>query len=252
MFEEDYENTFSRMGLKKDEAKVYLCCLNSKYGLHVQEITDKTEVKRSTVNLILDRLSERGFITFHTEGARKIFTAESPEHILYNMQELITDFRSLIPLLSFAKIGGKQSKVRFFEGVDGLNQIFKDMLLAMKINRDPKKEILSVTSGKDILDVLPRHVEDFIEKRVKERIPIRWIAPKTEINESFLNNAESSYRQMRFFDNKKYPFHIEIDIYANKIAMMSAEDKPSGIIIENEVLAKSFVSLFNLIWDSLV
>ena len=56
---------------------------------------------------------------------------------------------------------------------------------------------------------------------------------------------------MKFFDPAKYQFNIEIDVYADQIALISFGDELSGVIVENRSFANSFRGLFNLLWDSL-
>ena len=115
---ENIRKTLNRIGLKDPEIRVYLICLENKQGLFVAEIARETSIKRSTVNLILDRLSEKGFVTYHLDGNRKLFSAESPEALLFNLEESLTDLRGLIPLLRITSGADKKTKIRFFEVLD--------------------------------------------------------------------------------------------------------------------------------------
>lgn len=193
----------------------------------------------------------KSFLTFHLEGARKLYIAEQPEALLFHLEDSLKDFRALIPLLRATTGGDKDTKVRFFEGKDGVEKIFTDILLTMKISKESKKEICAISSGKDIFEFLPEHQKDFINKRIKERIPIRWIAPDSKISRELDKKSISEYRKMKFFDPAKYQFNIEIDVYADKIALISFGKELSGVIVENKSFANSFKGLFNLLWDSL-
>lgn len=248
---EEISQTLERLGLKESEVKVYLTCLEHIEGLFVSQITNLTGIKRSTVNLILERLVDKGFVTYHLDGSRKLFRAESPETLLFNLEDSLGDLRSLIPLLRIAAGDDRKTKIRFFEGKEGIEKIFTDILLTMKINKNPKREIIAISSGQDIFKVLPGHKKQFIDKRVRERIPIRWIAPEGDVSRKLHIVSQEEFRSMKFFDGKRYRFNVEVDIYANKIALIALEKEPTGVIIENESLTESFRSLFNLIWDSI-
>ncbi|MDP2655505.1 MAG: helix-turn-helix domain-containing protein [bacterium] len=248
---ENIQKILNRIGLKDTEIKVYLVCLENKQGLFVAEIAKETDIKRSTVNLILERLNEKGFVTYHLDGNRKLFSAESPEALLFHLEESVTDLRGLIPLLRITSGIDKQTKIRFFEGKEGVEKIYTDILLTLKINKDPKKEQLAISSGEDVFEITPEHQKQFINKRVRERIPIRWIAPEGKISRELDKTSSKEFRKMKFFDSKKYQFHIEIDVYSNKIALISLSKEHTGIIVENKALAESFRSLFNLLWDSI-
>jgi sugar-specific transcriptional regulator TrmB len=246
---ENVLKALNRFGFKENEVRLYMLCLQNSDGLSVAELTKQSGFKRSTVNLMLERLQKHGFITYHLEGSRKRFFAESPQVLVSQFEDSLDELKSLIPLLTMAGGSGDSTKVRFFEGKAGLEKMFADILLAMRINRDPKKEILLISSGKDIFNVLPDHQKQFIDKRVKAKISTRWIAPDSPVVRE-LSKKPEELRQLRYFDPKKYPFKIEIDIYGKNVAFMSLSEQPVGVIIENSQLAQSFASLFNLIWDS--
>ena len=248
---ENIRKTLNRIGLKDPEIRVYLICLENKQGLFVAEIARETSIKRSTVNLILDRLSEKGFVTYHLDGNRKLFSAESPEALLFNLEESLTDLRGLIPLLRITSGADKKTKIRFFEGKDSIEKIYTDILLTMKINRDPQKEILEISSGESTFEIMPEHRKQFINKRIKERIPIRWLAPDEPVSRKLDETSAREFRKIKFFDGKKYKFNVEIGIYANKVSLVSLSKEHGGVIIENKSLAESFRSLFNLLWDSI-
>jgi len=248
---EDVQKILNRIGLKDNEIKVYLTCLKNKQGLFVAEIAKETGIKRSTVNLILERLGGKGFVTYHLDGNRKLFSAESPETLLFHLEEPVTDLRGLIPLLHIASGTDKRTKIRFFEGKEGVEKIYTDTLLTLKINKNPGKELLAISAGEDVFEVMPEHQKKFINKRIKERIPIRWIAPEGKVSRELDETSSKEFRKMKFFDSKKYKFHIEIDVYADKIAIIGLGGDVGGVIIENKSLAESFRSLFNLLWDSI-
>lgn len=245
----DVGKILARLGLKESEIMVYLSCFQHEEGLSVAQITRLANIKRSTVNLIIERLAQKGFITFHIEGNHKVFFAEAPEVILFNMEDSLSELRSIIPLLKTMGGQDKTTSIRFFEGIQEVEKLFSDQILTMKMNKNPNKEILAISSGKDVFEIFPNHQNKFINKRVKERIPIRWIAPESELSKDMVKNSKEQFRQIKFFDNKKYPFKIEIDIYANKISLNNLNKNPIGVIIENKDLSGSFRSLFNLLWD---
>jgi hypothetical protein len=167
------------------------------------------------------------------------------------MEDSLKDLRSAIPLLYVASGNDKKTKIRFFEGKDGVEKIYTDSLFTMKMSRDQNKEILAVSSGEDVFQASPEHQKKFIDKRIKERIPIRWIAPEGKVSRELDKTSDEELRKMKFFDSKRYRFHIEIDVYADKIALINLNKEPGGVIVENKELAESFRSLFNLLWDSL-
>jgi sugar-specific transcriptional regulator TrmB len=243
----------SKIGLTTGEISVYLECLAHNGGLRIQEITDKTSIKRSTVNLIVDRLEAKGYLTHYIEGKRKTFTAQPPESLIFSLENTVHDFKNLIPLLSQGRKNGQKSKIRFFHGKDGIYQMYNESLLTLSlIKNSSQKELLAITPGSAVFSIMPHHQKAFIDKRVKNRIPVRWIAPNEDFSKRFLDNSAQELRKMKFFDKNRFPINMEIDIYADKLALYSLnKDNPEGFIIENLSLANSMRSIFNLIWTLL-
>ena len=248
---EDTKEILYKLGLKENEINVYIECFKRKQGLFVSEMTKLTNIKRSTVNLIVERLVKQGFLTFHIEGSRKKFTAETLESILFHFEGIVSDFKDIIPLIKAEHDDQKKTRIKFFEGKDTVERIFSDILLTMKSSKFQGQPILAVSSGDDILRALPNHGKQFINKRIKEGIPIKWLAPKHPTTEKFLHTSKKDLRELKFFDGKKYPFNTEIDVYGNKIAFISFSREPFGVIIESTSVHKSCVSIFNMLWDML-
>src|SRR5581483_1516235 len=124
-----------------------------------------------------------------------------------------------------------------FEGEDTVNQIHRDILLATSLQAEPR-EFLAFSSGEDILRADKMAVEDFVKKRVKQNLKLRWIAPESEITKKyFLPKAKEQLREMKFFNKDRYPFQIQINVYNNCVALMSFRGQKNGVIIENELIS---------------
>jgi HTH-type transcriptional regulator, sugar sensing transcriptional regulator len=240
------------LGLKNSEARVLLICIQNQHGLSIKEVTSLTRLKRSTAVVILERLSERGLITHRYEGARRVFNALDPDQLLFHLQQKMEDFRSLLPALLRPQTDDLPSQVRFFQGKKGTNMIFNDMLMACRLLPVAKREILTITSGSALMRALPDHLPGFIRRRVKERIALRWIGPDHRSLDELKKKASTQFRQMRFFNEANYPFAMEIDIYANRLALIALGGREHvGVVIQQSEMADSFRSLFALIWNAL-
>ena len=248
---EDIKNALSQLGLKGDEIRSYLTLLSHKQGLFVSELAKTTTIKRSTINLILERLTKKGFVTYHLDGARKLFKAEAPETLLFRFENFLGDLRTLIPLLRATSGNDRNTKIRFLEGERGIETILTDILLTLKIKKGLQREYLAISSGEAVFELQPQHQKQFIDKRVKANIPLRWISPEGSLGRAIDRSSQKERRKIKFFDSKKYPFEIEFDVYAGKVALMTFGKNPAGVIVENKTLADSCRGLFNLLWDSL-
>jgi len=253
MFAGDIEQVLQKVGLKDHEAKVYFACLQSPQGLKVQEITNTTRIKRSTVDFVLKNLTSKGFVTYHLDGARKTYTAESPQAILYNLEDATNQFKSIIPLLMSSNIVGVKSKVRFYQGEDAMVNVLNDILFTLSWREDKQKELIGISAVTDLENSIPAsYHKRWVNKRVSCGIPLRWIVRESDkIWDKYIKTAKENLRQMRFIDDKKYPLNIDMWIYGESVAFTSYENELSAVIIENQLLSQSFRSIFNALWDSL-
>jgi hypothetical protein len=54
-----------------------------------------------------------------------------------------------------------------------------------------------------------------------------------------------------FIPIKKFPFHTEVTIYADKVALVSFGRKLTGVVLESEDVANTLSCMFNLLWKAL-
>jgi sugar-specific transcriptional regulator TrmB len=238
------------LGLQKNEAQVYLACLQRPLGLFVHQIQTVTEIKRSTIDLLLQRLRKMGYISRYRHGKRWAYCAESPERISLSMKEKLTAFNEFIPSLLSKLQDQKSSYVHFYEGVDGIEQIFDDILLTCHRLPVPDNELFIISSGKDLITLLPDHYKQFIRKRIRNGIPAKILAPDNLHSHKLYPESKAQLRQTRFFNEKEFPFQIEIDIYGNKVALINFSSLQTiGTVIENEAIALSMRSIFQMLWN---
>lgn len=247
---QDAFDALGNLGLKRDEAKVYMACLRNKGGLFTHEITKLTGIKRSTVDLIIRRLLTKNFLSSFREGPRRKFTAESPETILFDFQRGLEDFRGIIPMLLRLSTNTEQTRVTFHEGAKGIKAMFDDIILTYKNLPEKERTTCSISSGRDVERIQPRFRRQFIDRRVQNKIHVRMIAVRNAPDQTW-PSSKKDLRVSKMFDGKKYPFDIEFNIIEDKLMLISSYKPVGGITIQNKTIARSMQSLFNLVWDLL-
>ncbi len=246
----DIIDLLSRLGLKNREGRIYLACLANKDGLFIHEIVKETRVIRSTVDMTTKRLTQRGFLTKVKVGRRFRFFAQAPEAILFRQKQLVEDLEQVVPLLS--KISGqkKDMEILYFEGQQGFRQVHNDILLQLKFASDVKKDILSFSSGTDFMRLYPQ-IKSFITKRIKNGSWYRGITHRTAASIPEWSSNAKALRTVKFIGDEAYDFRMDVQIYADNVALYSTSAPVGGVIIRNEKIADSMRALFNLVWKSL-
>lgn len=254
------KSILQKIGLSDKDAEVYLACLE--LGTQpASVIAKKAGLKRPTTYLILEGLLKKGLVSEYTGSNVKYFTVVSPEYLLNYVEkqrrELTSHQRELEQFLpQFASLINPYSlnpKVRFYEGIEGIERIMNDTLMAKN------KEILcySCLDRWFARDDLKQYITNYGKRRcLDEKIALRAIVIDTPLAHKYLLDDYPKIpglTQIRWFPHDLSAFNDEINIYDNKIAICSmGKHELLGIIIESDQIVESQRSIFELAWRASV
>lgn len=251
-----------KIGLSDKDSEVYLACLE--LGTQPASIiAKKAGLKRPTTYLILEGLLKKGLVSEYTGSNVKYFTAVSPEYLLNYIdkqrRELSSHQRELEDYLpQFQSLSNPYSispKVRFYEGIGGIERAMNDTLTA--------KDGLCAYSIIDSWFARPDTKEYILwygKQRVFEKkIPLRCICPDTPAGRKYLEDdypdvqSGQKLSHFRWLPKEIQEFSNEINIYDNKVSIAClGKNELLGIIIESESIAKTQKSIFEAAWMSAV
>ena len=240
----DLDKSIEKLGLNGKKADVYLAALELGKA-RVIEIAKKAGVKRTTCYDILLDLERQGLIYETAKGKKRLFIGEDPEKIKKELVAKQKIFDEILPeLQAVYNIKGTKPKIRFYEGKEGLREVYADTLKY-------SGELLSFAS-EDVLRVLGKDWADlYLKQRVKKEIHTRAIMPKTSGIQEYAAKDREQLRMSKLIDPQKYPFSVEINIYGHqRVALMSSKEE-TGIIIEGAEIYKTMKLIFELVWDNL-
>ena len=241
-------------GLSTKEAQIYLTAL-AIGDATVQQIAKKSKVQRATTYIVIDSLKEKGLISTRKNGKKNLYIAAAPDKIIEHLkaQRAAIDVKmsaveKLLPeLQSLYNYSPSKPRVRYFEGLDGLKQIYNDTL-------DVNETIYAFTPihkniSKDLLEWLDNV---YVKRRVNSNIKAKIIVPfsKDRIVTEFLDESKNLLRDIRLVPRDKFSFTIEIQIYGPKVAIISyTREEMFGVIIESNETAKTWKYIFDLAWE---
>jgi len=153
--------TLERLGLTSNEAKIYLTLLEIGRSA-INGIAEKTGLHRRTIYDCLQRLEEKGLVSFVVEGKKRFFNAVDPHRFLDYLKEKEdkikedeTAVNNILPkLLAIAAKSKDKTEITVHKGKEGLKTIFEDLLRT-------GKEWNSLISTGMALKVLPYYVPKF-------------------------------------------------------------------------------------------
>lgn len=237
------EEALIKIGLAKNEAKVYLAML--KLGsASVTEISKKANIDRTLIYGVLEKLIEKGLVSSVVKINKKNYEAAAPEKILDLIKEKEEVLNKVLPELRREyKSRKKRQDVHNFKGKNGVRNILGIMLESAK----PKKEYLLFGATGKTQELLPYYVPQFHMKRISLGIKLKIIFSK-DSKKRALEVKKLKLTEVKLLPSE-YMTPTAISIAGNKIAIILwSIENPLGVIIENEEIADDFRKYFNLLW----
>ena len=122
------QNKLQQLGFEEKEAKLYAALLElGEAG--IVDIARKSGLKRTTVYHILDNLKLRGLVSQTKKDKKVSYIAEDPRSIGEDLKEKERLFQKTLPeLLSIANLMEKKPVIKYFEGLNGIKEAYRDQL----------------------------------------------------------------------------------------------------------------------------
>jgi len=242
----ELDKQLERLGFNAKEAKTYLALLELGEGT-LADLARKSRIKRTTLYDIVCSLKNKALVTTVRSGGRLLYSAEDPRTLNDRLSDQQQALQGVLPeLLAITNVLPHKPKIRYYEGVEGIKEVYRDTL------QYPDQELLAWMSE----DAGTRFDLDFLNNiylptRIKKKIWVRAIVPDMPLMREFLGEDKATLRTTRAMDHDRFPLDVEINLYGERrVALMSFQEK-TGLIIENGSIYRTFKSIFEQQWASL-
>jgi sugar-specific transcriptional regulator TrmB len=235
-------------GLSEKEAKVYLALLELGSS-SVSEIARRARVTRTNTYHLLNALQSYGLVSSNeSRSSKSIFSAEKPERLIHMMREKLqeaerrySDVKDLLPeIKSIYHDPDQKLSVRYYEGVEGIITAYEDTLTA-------KSKILGYASVEHQHSFFPGYFPEYYERRTKKGIPVDCFLAETKDSLRIKQLDKKHLRRTQIIP-ERFKISPEINIYDDKIAILSLKEK-FGVIIESNEVADAFRKMFTLAYE---
>lgn len=235
--------TLKQIGIDEKQARIYLACLELG-GSSIKEMAKKAGIKRTTIYDIIDDMVNSGLIKVTTKGKKKKYIASEPDEVRAILRKREAIFEQIMPQLGLINNSGSMKpKVWFYEGIEGLKKVYDDTL-------EHDNAIMYQWASNDIFDAIEAEwLYDYVKRRVKNKIQALCIATNSPEIRDFQAKDKKQLREIRIVSKDLFPFKIELDVYGNRVAMISGRDK-FGVIIESKAIASTLEMVFKLCWQN--
>ncbi len=236
----------TRIGMTSNEIKVYLLLLEMG-TVPAGEIIKKSELHRTCVYDVLERLLEKGLISYVVTSNVKYFEAIDPHQFLSyidqktdELEDYRKEIQTIIPELeSRRKLSKGEQEATIFKGKRGIKSLFEDII------RQKKTLHVYGATGK-FKELFPIYYFHFHNRRTRARINIKMIYIEGV-------RKHKRERELKLFEARYIPDeHITPAttlIYGDKVIIIVWGDQPVATQIRSEKVAQSYMVNFNLLWN---
>lgn len=243
-----------RLGLQKNEARVYLSTLEMGEG-SIMAISKACNLNRTTCYDILVRLCMYGIINRSVKNKKRIYTAEPPSQLRHYLQgkkrqaeQRLEELEQCLPSLKALYKTSSKPVIKFAEGQKAMEQMYYRKL-------DSKSTIYSVLNQKNVDTFGEMGTYQSIERYkrgIKEKVlavenskGVDWYEKIYGSNKKRRENTE--YRWIK--DNEHYKTGGEISIFDDKVnVILSNPEENVAFEIQSQTFADYLKMLFEFSW----
>ncbi|MFO0881943.1 MAG: helix-turn-helix domain-containing protein [Candidatus Saccharimonadales bacterium] len=246
------ETVLEAAGINGTLAKAYLSLLV------VGDITPAAFAKeiaesRSNTYKLLDELVERGLATRADIGKKLHYRAENPSHLLtlarerkdqIELQE--KQLRSTVPELvkQYYKTH-EQPGVRFYQGKDGIKEIYLEQIAEAKPIQFMKTRADIEFFGFQFM----HEVRNLAPKANIQRKAFTPDAPETPVD--IKESDKAMLLERTWYLPEDYTAPVEWSVFGNKVSIISFGKEAIGMVIESAQVAESLRQMFGLLDEGL-
>jgi sugar-specific transcriptional regulator TrmB len=233
-----------KAGLSTNESLVYLATLELGETT-ISRISKKSKVKRATTYLAIDTLKTRGLVNTSKKGKQTVYSAQNPKKLIEFFDEQRDSVMKALPeLLAISNAIDIKPKIQYFEGKNGIEEVFKDIL------KHPDQQVLEWYSDSYITDFDEKFFSEyFTPQRIKKGIHVKALLPNHPSLKKLAERNIKELRQTKFIDPQKFNIKMELNVYGQRKVSLISFKEEFAIIIESEIIHNSLKNFFELMWE---
>ena len=233
-----------KIGLSEGEIKVYSALLD--LGVtSVNNIHEKVGIDRRNIYDILNKLIERGLVSYTESDKKRVFKISDPEKILSYVEEKKTnldnikkEIEKIVPEMK-EKFNQKNDEIfsEIFRGSEGLKAVWDDML--------NYKKIYWIGSGSYAPERYPAFFKDWNKRRKKKKVESYHLYRY----EKWKTAQKSWFTGARVLPPEFSGNPTVTVIYGDKVAQMLLGKNIQVFVIESKELAENYMRYHKYLWD---
>ncbi len=234
------KETLQSLGMTSNEIEVYLTLLKSGL-LSVNKIGEKSGLHRQVCYDALERLLEKGFVSYIMENNKKHFQALSPDKIVDYLEEKKETIKGIMPeLMKLTTLPREETFVEVVRGKNVVRTILRDVIQTLQKEKGCLM-MLGVDESNFLEEdkiAISQYIRDLKRFKLKEKLITKKGA------EAYLEGDQSEYRTLVDKNFNPNPMYI----YGGKIAYIIWGNPLHGVIIKSNEIFNSNKNYFEMLW----
>ncbi|MCK5334095.1 MAG: hypothetical protein KAJ24_06270 [Candidatus Aenigmarchaeota archaeon] len=225
------------IGLTPKEVDVYLALI-SLDAASISEIRSKANVSRKSIYEILQKLLDKGLVSYIVKDNKKQYMAATPERFIELLKEKEANLETILPeLLRKHKESEEETSIRVYVGKEGMKTITNNILKV-------EKPLYALVGRELILDSLKYYAPQFIKKRINQKIHAKLVYDESVRK----RKIKIPLTEIRYVPNESAS-PISIIIYGDNLNLLIFTENPIAIHMKSKEIAQSFMNYFNVMWS---
>jgi sugar-specific transcriptional regulator TrmB len=236
------------IGLTKTEVKIYLALIKAGEST-TTPIIKESGVHASKVYEFLNKLIQKGLVSYITKNNKKYFTAhprnlkqyiQDKEEVLKNQEE---EIEHLIPKLKSSENNQESIKSETYEGLNGIKSVYNKML--SELNSGESQFVIGAPRiGNELIEGF---LLDWHKKRIKKGIRCKYIYD-SDARAYGKIRKEMPLTQVKFMP-KNISSPVWIEIFKDYVVTGHIKGYNAILfLIKDKEISRSYLDYFNLIW----
>lgn len=243
------------IGLTNGEVKVYQAVLE--LGISsLNNIHEKTGIERRNIYDILNKLIEKGLISYTIEKGKKTFQATHPNKILSYLDDKKQDInhiqeqvKSHIPeLVELFNHSKTEVRAEVFRGDESIKALFTEVL---EYKESYWMGGNSFENYKAVSENLVTWFSHWMKKRVKKRHIMNDLVSYGTWLEGLEPNKKEAHKKS-YYKYSQLPKELYVPmvviIFGDKVAQVLWSKQPFAFVLESDKIRESFMKYFNHFW----
>jgi HTH-type transcriptional regulator, sugar sensing transcriptional regulator len=235
------------LGLSDGQISVYSAVLD--LGITgLNKIQEKTGIERRNIYDILNKLIEKGLVSYTVEKGKKTFQCTHPNKLLEEIkkkEDSLKDLKQQIPQIKdLFDISKPDIRAEVFRGSEAMKALLNEAL--------EYKASHWIGGNSGVYNTPLKHWwETWMKRRVEKKHVMYDLADYGKVLKDF-KIEEIEKNKKNLYKYHQLPEHFSspmvIIIFGNKVAQVLWTKKPFAFVLESEEIKDSFMKYFNYFW----